>query len=165
MKRQTVAFIGLGGNLGDARQHIEQAFSDIAQIKATELLARSSLYRTAPHGVTRRQPPFINAVAKVETYLSAEALFAEMKRIERKHRRARPYRFAPRALDLDLLLYGQHISGSRYLTLPHPRLHERAFALVPLLEIAPKAYIPGKQKASFVIFSLTKPQIMKKIQT
>ncbi len=144
MRKSVTAFVGLGSNLGDARQNVEQAFSDLARIKETKLLARSSLYRTAPYGVTRRQPPYINAVAQVATFLSAEALFTEMRRIEKKHRRARPYRFAPRSLDLDLLLYGNHISRSRYLTLPHPRLHERAFMLIPLLEIAPMAYISGR---------------------
>jgi 2-amino-4-hydroxy-6-hydroxymethyldihydropteridine pyrophosphokinase len=147
MNKKETAFIGLGSNLGDARCHVEEAFDEIAQIEDTELIARSSLYRTAPYGVTRRQPPYINAVAQVTTTLSAEKLFAAMKCIERKHRRARPYRFAPRSLDLDLLLYGQHISHSRYLTLPHPRLHERAFALIPLLELAPGTYIPGKGMA------------------
>ena len=154
MNKKETAFIGLGSNLGDARCHVEEAFDEIAQIEDTELIARSSLYHTVPYGVTRRQPPYINAVAQVTTTLSAEKLFAAMKNIERKHHRARPYRFAPRSLDLDLLLYGQHISHSRYLTLPHPRLHERAFALTPLLEIAPKAYIPGRGMALAALHAL-----------
>ncbi|MDR1529127.1 MAG: 2-amino-4-hydroxy-6-hydroxymethyldihydropteridine diphosphokinase [Burkholderiales bacterium] len=141
------AFVGLGSNLGNTRRHMNEALSELTHIPQTRLIARSSWYRTVPYGVTRRQPPYLNGVAHLSTSLPVGRLLTELKKIERRHRRARPYRHAPRTLDLDLLLYGARSSKSRSLTLPHPRLHTRAFALIPLLEIAPKIYIEGRGQA------------------
>lgn len=138
----SVAYVALGANLGDPVATIETAIAALADTPATCLLAASSLYRTAPVGL-RNQPDFINAVAKLETGLSPldllEALFA----IEARFGRSRGVPNAPRTLDLDLLLYGEVAVSEARLTLPHPRMHQRAFVLAPLLEIAPACKIPG----------------------
>jgi 2-amino-4-hydroxy-6-hydroxymethyldihydropteridine diphosphokinase len=108
----------------------------------TRLVKSSSLYRTRPVGYAA-QPPFVNAVAQLETALSAERLLAELQAIEFRHGRDRSFANAPRTLDLDLLLFGDAVMDGEDLKLPHPRMHERAFVLVPLLEIASEASIPG----------------------
>ena len=127
------AFVALGANLGDARQTIEDAFERLAALPRTRLAGRSSLYRTAP--VDAQGPDFFNAVAALETDLPPAELLAALHRIEAEHGRERPYRNAPRTLDLDLLLHGSTLLDGPALTLPHPRLHERAFVLAPLLEL------------------------------
>jgi 2-amino-4-hydroxy-6-hydroxymethyldihydropteridine diphosphokinase len=138
----TVAFVGLGANLGEPRRQVEQAFRDLDAMPHTRLVKSSSLYRTRPVGYAA-QPPFVNAVAQLETALSAERLLAELQAIEVRHGRERSFANAPRTLDLDLLLFGDAVMDGEELKLPHPRMHERAFVLVPLLEIAPQASIPG----------------------
>lgn len=141
------AYVGLGSNLGDPRSELLVAFEELSQLPQTRLAARSSLYRSAPLG-NAAQPDFLNAVARLETDLAPEALLDALHAIENKHGRERPFRDAPRSLDLDLLLYGDmRIAGAR-LTVPHPRMHERAFVLAPLLEIDPQASIPGKGSAA-----------------
>src|SRR6185295_9870308 len=107
------------------------------------LMLRSSLYRSAPMGYAD-QPAFLNAVACLDTDLGAEALLGELLAIEQRHGRERSFANAPRTLDLDLLLYGETVQSSPALTLPHPRMHERAFVLAPLAEIAPLAAVPGR---------------------
>ena len=134
------AFVALGANLGDARQTLEDAFGRLAALPQTRLVGRSSLYRTAP--VDAQGPDFFNAVAALETALPPDELLAALHRIEAEHGRERPYRNAPRTLDLDLLLHGMAVSEGPALTLPHPRLHERAFVLVPLLELEPAVVHP-----------------------
>lgn len=134
------AFVALGANLGDARATVESAFGRLAALPSTRLLARSSIYRTAP--VDAQGPDFFNAVAEIDTALAADTLLAALHAIEADEGRERPYRNAPRTLDLDLLLYGGRVSDDPALRLPHPRLHERAFVLVPLLEIAPDLQHP-----------------------
>jgi 2-amino-4-hydroxy-6-hydroxymethyldihydropteridine diphosphokinase len=143
----TVAYIGLGANLGDPRRQLEQALRDLEALPDTRLRARSSLYRSAPLGYTD-QPYFVNAVAEIETRLPAMALLAELQAIEARYARSRSFANAPRTLDLDLLLFGDERIAAHGLTVPHPRMHERAFVLVPLVEIAPEAAIPGHGKAS-----------------
>jgi len=106
----------------------------------------SSLYRSAPLGY-EAQPEYVNAVAQVDTALSAERLLGELQAIEARHGRRRSFPNAPRTLDLDLLLYGNAVLDGDKLTLPHPRMHERAFVLLPLLEIAPDATVPGRGSA------------------
>jgi len=141
------AFVALGANLDDPTAQVTAAFGELAALPQTRLIKRSSLYRSAPVGY-REQPDFINAVAQIETALAPRALLAALLAIEHSHGRVREFRNAPRTLDLDLLLYGglqYHESG---LTLPHPRLHERAFVLVPLAEIAPAVRIPGHGTAA-----------------
>ncbi len=137
-----MAFVGLGANLGEPRRQVEQAFRDLDAMPHTRLVKSSSLYRTRPVGYAA-QPPFVNAVAQLETALSAERLLAELQAIEVRHGRERSFANAPRTLDLDLLLFGDAVMDGEELKLPHPRMHERAFVLVPLLEIAPQASIPG----------------------
>lgn len=129
------AYVGLGANLGDARATLQAAFDALAGLPATRLLARSSLYASAP--VHAAGPDFTNAVAALDTALPPHELLARLQGIERAAGRERPYRNAPRTLDLDLLLYGGQRVDSPVLTVPHPRLLERAFVLVPLAEIAP----------------------------
>jgi 2-amino-4-hydroxy-6-hydroxymethyldihydropteridine diphosphokinase len=137
-----IAFIGLGSNLADSMVQVRQAFTELEAIPGTRVTARSSLYRTSPVGYLQ-QPEFINAVASVQTRLEPQALLAALLAIEDRHGRRRGMRNAPRTLDLDLLLYGDEVLEQDGLTLPHPRLHERAFVLAPLAEIAPGAMVPG----------------------
>jgi 2-amino-4-hydroxy-6-hydroxymethyldihydropteridine diphosphokinase len=136
------AFIGLGANLDDPRAHLLRAFDELAQLPRTSLAAKSSLWRSAPVGYAD-QPEFVNAVARLETDLEPEGLLGELQKIELAHGRERSFANAPRPLDLDLLLYGDEARATPNLTLPHPRMHERAFVLEPLLEIAPDLSIPG----------------------
>lgn len=140
MSRQR-AFIGLGANLGDPRRSVEEALAEIAALPQTRLLRRSSLYRTAP--VDAGGPDYVNAVAGVETALSPFELLRALLAIEQAHGRRRSVRNAPRTLDLDLLLHGDTIVETPELTLPHPRLHQRAFVLEPLLEVAPGLVVDG----------------------
>jgi 2-amino-4-hydroxy-6-hydroxymethyldihydropteridine diphosphokinase len=142
----TVAFVGLGANLGEPRTQVEAALRELDEVPQTRVTRRSSLYRTAAVGHAD-QPDFVNAVAQLETALPAERLLAELQAIEARHGRRRSFPNAPRTLDLDLLLYGDASLEQPGLTLPHPRMHERAFVLVPLAEIAPRAAIPGRGNA------------------
>ena len=128
-------FIGLGANLGDAQATVNAAFEALAALPGTRVLARSSLYRTAP--VEAQGPDFVNAVAELRSTLEPEALLQALQAIEAQHDRQRPYRNAPRTLDLDLLFVGERTITTPTLTVPHPRLHQRAFVLEPLLELAP----------------------------
>ena len=137
------AFIALGSNLQDPQQQVQRAMEELNGLPGTRLVARSSLYRTAPEGYDD-QPDFINAVAEVETTLEAEALMRQLLALEATFGRERPFPNAPRVLDLDLLLYDNLELDTEVLTLPHPRMHERGFVLLPLAEIAPDLMIPGK---------------------
>ena len=142
------AFIALGSNLEQPRRQVELALTEIASLPQTRLLRQSSLYRTAPldHNNlhAEAQPEFINAVAGVETELPPLALLHALLAIENRHGRERPYRNAPRVLDLDLLLYEDRIMNTAELTLPHPRMCDRGFVLLPLAEIAPGQAVPGR---------------------
>ena len=141
------AYIGLGANLNDPAAQIEHAFDELARLSGTRLVARSSLYASAPVGNVD-QPDFINAVAQLETTLAPRSLLTNLLEIEQRHGRARSFRNAPRTLDLDLLLYGAAHFHEDHLTLPHPRMTERAFVLLPLTEIAPELVIPGRGRAA-----------------
>ncbi|HEX3939151.1 MAG TPA: 2-amino-4-hydroxy-6-hydroxymethyldihydropteridine diphosphokinase [Xanthobacteraceae bacterium] len=138
------AFLALGGNVGDVRATFERAIALLCDGEAVRLVARSSDYRTPPWGVTE-QPPFINAVIAVATTLPPRDLLASALKVERALGRDRETerRWGPRTLDIDLLLYGDIITDDPELTLPHPRLLERAFVLAPLAEIAPDRVIAG----------------------
>ena len=140
----TVAVVGLGANLGDAEASVRGAFVELDLLPATRLLRASALYRTPAWGHTE-QPDFINAVALLETGLGARELLDRLLAIEREFGRTRTpgERWGPRTLDLDLLLYGIEVIDEPGLRVPHPHLHERAFALLPLVEIAPGIEIPG----------------------
>jgi 2-amino-4-hydroxy-6-hydroxymethyldihydropteridine diphosphokinase len=140
------AYIGLGANLADPAAHVRAALASIERLPQTTLLARSSFYRTAPIGIVD-QPDFINAVCSVETTLSSVALLQSLMGIEQAHGRVREKQGGPRRIDLDLLLYGTEQTHGEALVLPHPRMHERAFVLLPLCEIAPTVEIPGRGAA------------------
>jgi len=142
----TIAYIGIGSNLDQPRRQVLAAFTELDRLPHTRLVKKSSLYRTAPMGHAD-QPDFINAVAQLETGLPAERLLAELQELERRHGRKRSFPNAARTLDLDVLLFGNATIQSPALTVPHPRMHERAFVLKPLLEIAPDLPF-GKQLAS-----------------
>ena len=135
------AFIGLGANLGDARATVETALQELGALPGTRLAQRSSLFRSAP--VDAAGDDYINAVARIETRLPAAELLEALMGIERAHGRERTGYNAPRTLDLDLLLYGRDKIATGKLTVPHPRMTQRAFVLIPLLQIAPLIDIPG----------------------
>ncbi|HUG24842.1 2-amino-4-hydroxy-6-hydroxymethyldihydropteridine diphosphokinase [Piscinibacter sp.] len=141
MTTDTLACIGLGANLGNPQAALRAALDDIARLPGSVLLATSPIYRTAPVDATG--PDYLNAVALLRTALTPHALLAALQRIEHAHGRERSHRNAPRTLDLDLLLYGDERIESPALTLPHPRLHQRAFVLRPLADVMPAGVIPG----------------------
>jgi 2-amino-4-hydroxy-6-hydroxymethyldihydropteridine diphosphokinase len=141
------AYVGLGANLRKPEEQVRAAVEELAMLGNTRLAAVSSLYRTAPVGYVD-QPDFINAVACVETLLTPRELLDGLLAIERRYGRVREFANAPRTLDLDVLLYGEREVHEAGLTIPHPRMHERAFVIVPLAEIAPDALVPGRGRAS-----------------
>lgn len=138
----SVACVALGANIGEPLRQIEAAFAALAVLPGSRLTARSSLYRSAPVGYAD-QPDFINAVALLETTLAPHALLAALLDIERRHGRVREFPNAPRTLDLDIVLYGDLVLHEPGLTIPHARMLERAFVMVPLAEVAPDAVVPG----------------------
>ncbi|SMC28541.1 2-amino-4-hydroxy-6-hydroxymethyldihydropteridinediphosphokinase [Andreprevotia lacus DSM 23236] len=141
------AYVALGANLGKPARQLRRACELLGRLPGTQLLRVSSFYASPALGYTD-QPDFINAVASVETRLSAEELLEALLAIEAINGRIRSFRNAPRTLDLDLLLYGDSVIERPGLSVPHPRIIERAFVLNPLLEIAPDIIIPGKGPAS-----------------
>ncbi|MDB5955103.1 2-amino-4-hydroxy-6-hydroxymethyldihydropteridine diphosphokinase [Ramlibacter sp.] len=136
MREPVTAFVGLGANLGDAQQALRDALAGLARIPQTVVVRSSRMYRSAP--VDAGGPDYLNAVAQVETRLTAPQLLAQLQSLEQAAGRERPYRNAPRTLDLDLLLFGAARIESATLTVPHPRMRERAFVLLPLRELAPE---------------------------
>ncbi|MDB5810524.1 MAG: folK [Betaproteobacteria bacterium] len=136
------AYVALGANLDDPVAQVKAGIAALATLPRTELVAQSSLYRTAPVGYAD-QPDFINAVAEVKTALNPRELLDALLQIEAEHGRVREFVNAPRTLDLDVLLYGEAAIDVPGLTIPHPRMHERAFVLAPLAEIAPQCIVPG----------------------
>ncbi|MFO1325635.1 MAG: 2-amino-4-hydroxy-6-hydroxymethyldihydropteridine diphosphokinase [Burkholderiales bacterium] len=142
----TYAFIGLGSNLAHPRRQLARAVAALARLPRSRVVALSPNYATAPVGCAEPQPDYVNAAAAIRTSLPPRALLARLQAIERRHLRRRDagVRNAPRTLDLDLLLYGRRRSVVAQLTVPHPRMHERAFVLRPLLDIAPAIRIPGR---------------------
>ena len=147
------AYVALGSNLRDPARQVRSGLEALARLPETRLVTRSSLYRTAPVGKPD-QPDFINAVARLDTGLEPEALLQRLLDIERQHARVRGERNGPRTLDLDLLLHGECRMESPGLTVPHPRMHERAFVLAPLAEIAPELDIPGRGKVRELLAGL-----------
>ena len=136
-----LAYVGLGANLGSPLEVLRQAVVAMRALPETRLCACSSLYRTAP--LDASGPDFINAALSLHTRLTPESLLQHLLDIEALHGRERPYRNAPRTLDLDLLLYGEQVRQTALLVLPHPRMHQRQFVLAPLLELNPQLRIPG----------------------
>ncbi len=144
MNAPVIAFVGLGANLGDAAASVREALRELDALPDTRLLRASRLYRTRAWGL-EAQPDFVNAVAMLETMLAARDLLDQLLAIERAHGRDRDAetRWGPRTLDLDLLLHGDAAIDEPGLRVPHPHLHERAFVLLPLAEVAPDAVVPG----------------------
>jgi 2-amino-4-hydroxy-6-hydroxymethyldihydropteridine diphosphokinase len=140
----TRAYIGIGSNLDDPVARVWRAFDALAEIPASRCVACSPLYRGAAVGGPADQPDYINAVAALDTTLGPDGLLAALQDIETAQGRVRAERWGPRTLDLDLLLYDRLVSNDPQLTLPHPRLHQRAFVLYPLYDIAPNLDIPGR---------------------
>jgi 2-amino-4-hydroxy-6-hydroxymethyldihydropteridine diphosphokinase len=142
-----LAYIALGSNLAHPRRQLARAVAALARLPRSKLVAVSRNYVTAPMGVRDVQPDYVNAVAAVRTALAPRALLSRLHAIERRQRRRRDAsgaRNAPRTLDLDLLLYGRRRIDVAHLAVPHPRMHERAFVLRPLADIAPAIVIPGR---------------------
>ena len=146
MSPTVAAVVALGSNLDDPEGHVRRAFADLARIPETWVAARSALYRTAPVGYAE-QPAFVNACAKLETRLSARHLLDHLLEIEKRHGRTRGIPNGPRTLDLDIVLYGGATIAEPGLSVPHPRAHERAFVLAPLVDVWPEAAIPGHGSA------------------
>ena len=143
----TVAFVGLGSNLAHPRRQIARAIAAIARLHGTRVVALSPNYASAPVPTDATQPDYVNAVVALRTALPPRSLLRRLQAIERRHGRQRDSgtpRNSPRTLDLDLLLFGRRIVRLPQLTVPHPRMHERAFVLTPLLDLAPAATIPGR---------------------
>jgi 2-amino-4-hydroxy-6-hydroxymethyldihydropteridine diphosphokinase len=151
LARPVTAYVALGANLGDARTAVYQAMQALDQLALSHVTRRSSLYRTAPvssHGdAATAGPDYINAVVALATTLPALALLDQLQALELAAGRERPYPDAPRTLDLDLLLYGEEHLDSARLTVPHPRMLQRAFVLVPLAEIAPQQVSDAQLRA------------------
>lgn len=137
------AFVALGANLDDPQAQVRSAIAALGELPRTRLVRASLLYRSAPVGYSN-QPDFINAVAEVATGLAPRDLLDALLALEHRRGRVRDFPNAPRTLDLDIILYGDLALHEHGLTIPHPRMHERAFVLVPLGEIAPAAKVPGR---------------------
>lgn len=152
--RRVRAFVALGANIGEPVRHLRAAVEDMAALPGTAVVARSSLYRSAPVGLLD-QPDFINAVVEIVTALSAQELLESLLAIESALGRERSIPNGPRTIDLDLILYGDHTIQEKELIVPHPRMHERAFVLVPLTEIAPDVIIPGQGPAKALLPAVT----------
>lgn len=144
---RVTAFIALGSNLGNPAVQIRSALRALGKLPDTRLVRESSFYRNPPEGGLD-QPAFVNAVAEIDTRFAPRALLDRLLEIERAHGRVRDYPNAPRTLDLDIVLYGDGVIREPGLTVPHPRMTERAFVLTPLAEIAPDAVVPGKGRVA-----------------
>jgi 2-amino-4-hydroxy-6-hydroxymethyldihydropteridine diphosphokinase len=147
MPEAVTAYVALGSNLDDPCTQVERGFAALAMLPRTALHARSRLYRTPPWGVLE-QPHFVNAVARIETELSPRELLDALLAIEARAGRLRGTPNGPRILDLDLLLYGEVVLHAPGLTIPHPRLRERAFVLLPLADLAPGLEVPGQGRVA-----------------
>lgn len=153
MNPSVPAYIGVGSNLGDSRARVLAAFDALDALPRTRLLTRSRLYRTRPFGPVE-QGDFINAVAGIETHLSARELLAGIRGIEAEAGRVRDVRWGPRTLDLDLLVYGSERIESPELTVPHPGIAERGFVLAPLADVAPTLEVPGAGRVDALLHAL-----------
>ncbi|HRX71078.1 MAG: 2-amino-4-hydroxy-6-hydroxymethyldihydropteridine diphosphokinase, partial [Candidatus Competibacteraceae bacterium] len=145
------AYIGIGSNLHDPAHQVRRALQGLATLPVSRLTVCSPWYRTAPVGGPSGQPDYLNAVAALETTLTPDALLAALQALENAQGRIRAERWGPRTLDLDLLLYGSITRNDPRLTLPHPRLHQRAFVLYPLYDIAPDLTIIGQGKLTMLL--------------
>ncbi len=158
------AYVGLGGNLDDPVVYQRAAMAALGRLPDTTLVAASPFYRSAPVGLPAGlldQPDFVNAVCALDTRVGARELMHAMLDIEKAHGRVRSVPGGPRTLDLDLLLYGDRVCAEPGLTLPHPRLHERAFVLFPLCELAPDLIVPGRGRVADLAAALPPQRIQK----
>jgi 2-amino-4-hydroxy-6-hydroxymethyldihydropteridine diphosphokinase len=160
-RRFRSVYVGLGSNLEQPVRQVLAALNELDSLPETDVVARSSLYRSAPVGKLD-QPDFVNAVARLDTSLPAAELMRELHAIEAKHGRVRGEPNAARTLDIDLLLFGADVVRQASLTVPHPRMHERAFVLVPLAEISADAVIPGRGAVASLLAQVA-DQCLKKI--
>jgi 2-amino-4-hydroxy-6-hydroxymethyldihydropteridine diphosphokinase len=159
MQHWLPAYVGLGSNLQGPAGQLENAFDMLAALPQTRLIARSSLYRSAPFGGVE-QPDFVNAAAALLTRLTAKQLLAELQQIEARRGRERgDIRWGPRVLDLDLLVYGNEIIQDTDLVVPHPGIAERNFVLLPLWEVAPGLVIAGLGRIDRIPVNLAEPKI------
>ena len=149
----TTAFIGIGSNLGDRETHLRGALELLSAEEGIEIVAVSVLRETEPVGPVE-QGPFLNGAVHVDTELRPQELLERLLDIEERLGRVRRERFGPRTIDLDLLVYGDEVLDEPGLTLPHPRLHERRFALEPLAELAPGLVLPGRGPVSALLAKL-----------
>lgn len=154
---ENIAYLGLGANLGDAQATLHAAIDALRALPNSRVISLSSFYRTAP--IEASGPDYINAVVALTTTLPPLALLHAVQAIEQAHGRERPYRNAPRTLDIDLLLHNNVTLNTTELTLPHPRLTERAFVLIPLLEIAP-AHLPLLGELAQYLPALAEQQVI-----
>jgi 2-amino-4-hydroxy-6-hydroxymethyldihydropteridine diphosphokinase len=154
----TIAFVGIGSNLEEPERQVRSALVELDALPHTRVVRHSSLYRSSPLGYSP-QPRFINAVAQLDTGLAAERLLAELQQLEARHGRKRSFPNAPRTLDLDVLLFGESELDAPRLRIPHPRMHERAFVLQPLVEISPEVSIPGRGSAKALLESCAAQKI------
>ncbi len=153
------AYIGIGSNLGDPMSQVRGGLRALAQLSRSRLVAQSALYRSAPIGLAD-QPDYVNAVACLDTKLLPDALLSALQTVEVGHGRIRgPVRWGPRTLDLDILLYGDLCLAEPLLTIPHPRMAQRAFVLVPLREVAPGIMVPGAGRIDDLIARLPPQQV------
>lgn len=160
-RREVRAYIGLGSNLTDPVAQVRSGFAALARSSPIHVEACSSLYRTAPVG-RQNQPDFINAVCRIRTGLTPTALMRNLLEIEQMHGRVRGgVMGGPRTLDLDLLLYGSETIHSTELTVPHPRLHERAFVLYPLFELEPELIVPERGSLRDLLASCAGQRVLK----
>jgi len=150
-------FIGIGANLGDAKVTVGKAIDALAQLPDTTLVAQSALFGSAP--IDSTGDDYVNAVAELSSRLSATDVLQHLQAIELAHGRERPYRNAPRTLDLDLLLYGDEEINTADLQVPHPRMTERAFVLLPLLQLSADVTIPGKGRAQSYVAAVAEQRI------
>jgi len=155
----TLVHLGLGSNLAHPRRQLARALRSIARLPRTRIVATSPNYASAPVGADEPQPDYVNSVTVVRTSLAPRALLAALQRIERAQRRRRTHRNAPRTLDIDVLLYGRRRIRIPALTVPHPRMHERAFVLRPLADVEPAATIPGRGLARRYLAASRKQRI------
>lgn len=139
--KSVTAFIGLGSNIGDRKKHLDDALEMLKKTEGISLLKVSPVYETKPVGYTQ-QPYFLNCVAEIQTVLPPYELLDICLDIENRLKRIRKIRWGPRTADLDILFYGNLVTDDEKLTIPHPRLHERGFVLIPMLDIAPDMYHP-----------------------
>ena len=155
-----LAYIGVGSNLNDPVRQVRAAIVGLRELPHTRVTEASSLYRTAPVGAAD-QPDFVNAVVTLDTGLTPHSLLEALLVIEARHGRLRGERNAARTLDLDLLLYADEVIAAPGLTLPHPRMHERAFVLLPLAEVAPQVAIPGHGPVAALLNGLAGQRVEK----